>query len=65
MVAVGFSPRTNSKEARVAERGMRQQPSLRDARRVNANRGLKPTATFMESLRDCRTSAATVLMKPL
>ncbi len=58
-VAVGFSPRIGSAKGFVAERRLKPhevysilQASLRDATRSGRYRGLKPTATIMESLRD-------------
>jgi hypothetical protein len=58
---VGFIPRSNAfRFPRVAERRLNMwrdksvQPSVRDGEFGGAaNRGLKPTATIMKSLRDC------------
>ena len=62
-VAVGFSPRGGSAKPGVAERrlkgsiGSLVQASLRDAQRYPPlSRGLKPTATIMQSRRDCPES---------
>ncbi len=62
MVAVGFNPRTTNTPKDIASghraqhgrRRLRFQPSLRDERKSAgiANRGLKPTATIIASLRD-------------
>ena len=63
MVAVGFNPRSTWDKACVAERRMNQtiftthrfprvQASRRDALQPACDRGLKPTATLVASLRE-------------
>src|SRR5437867_6368673 len=56
-VAVGFSPRDEAGNGRVAERRMKRSASIssvapRHGHVAGVFRGLKPTATFSASLRD-------------